>query len=131
MVALATAKCVGELQTVSRTVSFVRQDACLSYVPEFVAKTESLSNLLPHSFLVKSLSDFAAGLEDELLFFPIHVFCIYLSWTDSFSPLPRRLFVSPRYPSRSLSKNAISFFLTRGYTRSWGQSSGGWFGPCP
>ena len=48
---LATAKRVGKLQAVSRTVSFVRSDACLSYVPEFVTKTESISNPLPHSFL--------------------------------------------------------------------------------
>ena len=38
LVALATAKHVGELQAVSRMVSFVGSDACLSYVPEFVAK---------------------------------------------------------------------------------------------
>ena len=39
LVALATAKHVGELQAISRTVSFVSSDACLSYVLEFVAKT--------------------------------------------------------------------------------------------
>ena len=50
LVALATAKRVGELQVISRTVSFVNSDACLSYVPEFVAKTESFSNSLPRSF---------------------------------------------------------------------------------
>ena len=62
---LATAKHVGELQVVSRSVTFVGPDACLSYVPEFVAKTDSFSNPLPRSFLVKSLADFVAGLEDD------------------------------------------------------------------
>ena len=36
---------------------------------------------------------------------------INLDKSASFSPLPRRLFLSPRRPSRALSKNAISFFL--------------------
>ena len=55
LLALATAKSVGELQALSRLVSFVHADACVSYVPKFVAQTESLSNPVPHSFLVKSL----------------------------------------------------------------------------
>ena len=113
LVALATAKLVGELQAISRTVSFANSDACLSYVPEFVTKTESFSNPLPRSFLVKSLSDFAAGLEEDLLLCPVRALCIYLCRTDSFSPLPCRLFVSPRRPSHPLSKNAVSFFLRK------------------
>ena len=76
LVSLATAKRVGELQAVSRTVSFVRSDACRSYVPEFVTKTEFISNPLPRSFLVASLSDFAAGLDDELLLCPVRAFRI-------------------------------------------------------
>ena len=109
--ALATVKRVGEIQALSRLVSFFRADACVSYVPEFVAKTESLSNPIPRSFLVKSLSDFAAGLHEELLLCPVRALRIYLDRTASFSPLPRRLFLSPRRPTRVLSKNAVSFFL--------------------
>ena len=107
LVALAMAKRVEELQAVSRTVSFVGSDACLSYVPEFVAKTESFSNPLPRSFLVKSRSDFAAGLEVDLLLCPVRALRVYLRRTDFFSSsaLPVRL------SSPSLSKNAISFFL--------------------
>ena len=44
LVSLATVKRVGELQAVSRSVSFVGADACLSYVPAFLAKTESSSH---------------------------------------------------------------------------------------
>ena len=36
---------------------------------------------------------------------------VYLQRTSSLSPRPRSLFVSPRSPSRPLSKNALSFFL--------------------
>ena len=60
LLAPATAKHVGELQALSRLVSFVHVDACVSYAPEFVAKTVSLSNPIPRSFLVKSLSDFCS-----------------------------------------------------------------------
>ena len=62
LLSLATAKRVGELQALSRCVSFSSSSAGLSYVPEFVAKTESAIRPLPRSFEVKSLGDFAAGL---------------------------------------------------------------------
>ena len=111
LLALATAKCVGELQALSSVVTFVRGDACLSFVPQFVAKSESLTRSIPRSFLVKSLSDFAAGLDDYLLLCPVRALRLYLDRTASLAPLRYRLFVSPRRPSRSLSKNAVSFFL--------------------
>ena len=37
LLALATAKRVGELQALSSVVTFVAGDACLSYIPQFVA----------------------------------------------------------------------------------------------
>ena len=111
LLALATAKRVGELQALSFVVTFVGLDACLSYIPQFVAKSESLTRSIPRSFLVKSLSDFAAGLDDDLLLCPVRALRIYLDRTRSLSPLRHRLFVSPRRPSRAMSKNAVSFFL--------------------
>ena len=75
-------------------MSFVNSDTCVSYVPEFVAKTESFSNNLPHSFLVKSLSEFAAGLEEDLLLCLFRALRIHLHRTRSFflsSALPLRL----------------------------------------
>ena len=62
LIALATAKRVGELQALPRLVSFSSSAAGLSYVPEFVAKTETATHPLPRSFEVKSLGDFAAGI---------------------------------------------------------------------
>ena len=111
LLALATAKRVGELQALSSVVTFVHGDACLSYVPQFVAKSESLTRSVPRSFLVKSLSDFAAGLDDDLLLCPVRALRLYLDRTASLAPLRHHLFVSPRCPSCSLSKKAISFFL--------------------
>ena len=111
LLALATAKRVGELQALSSVVTFVGGNACLSYVPQFVAKSESLTRSIPRSFLVKSLSGFAAGLDDDFLLCPVRALRIYLDRTTPLTPLRHRLFVSPRRPSRTLSKNAISFFL--------------------
>ena len=125
------AKHVGELQVTSKTVSFVQSDACLSYVPEFVAKTVSFSNPLPSSFLVKSLSDFAAGLEEELLLCPVRALRIYLQRTDSFSPCPRRLFVSPQRPSHYLSQKAMSFFLWKVIHEADAAHPGGRLGQSP
>ena len=111
LLALATAKRVRELQALSRFVSFVGDDACLSYVPEFVAKSESLTRSISLSFLVRSLSDFATGLDDDLLLCPVHALRIYLDRTLSLAPSRRRLFVSPSCLTRAMSKNAVSFFL--------------------
>ena len=111
LLALATAKRVGELQALSSAVSYVGSDACLSYVPQFVANSESLTCSIPRSFLVKSLSDFAAGLDEDLLLCLVRALRIYLDRTRSLAPVRHRLFVSPRRPSRALSKNAVSFFL--------------------
>ena len=85
--------------------------ACLSYIPQFVAKSESLTRSIPRSFLVKSLADFAAGLDTDLLLCPVRALRLYLLRARSLSPGRLRLFVSPRRPSRAMSKNAVSFFL--------------------
>ena len=55
LVSLATARCVGELQAVSRYVSFSGSDIYLSYLPEFRTETESSANPLPRSFCVRAL----------------------------------------------------------------------------
>ena len=52
LVALATAKRVGEIQALSRVVSFSSSSAGLSYVPEFLAKTETAVCPLPHFFSI-------------------------------------------------------------------------------
>ena len=111
LLALATAKRVGELQALSFIVTFVAGDACLSYIPQFVAKSESLTRSIPRSFLVKSLADFAAGLDVDLLLCPVRALRLYLLLARSLSPCRHRLLVSPQCHSRAMSKNAVSFFL--------------------
>ena len=111
LLALATAKRVGELQALYSIVTFVAGVACLSSIPQFVTKSESLTRSIPRSFLVTSLADFAAGLNTDLLLCPIRALRLYLLRARSLSPGRHRLFVSPRRPSRAMSKNAVSFFL--------------------
>ena len=110
LIALATAKRVGELQALSRLVSFSSSAASLPYVPEFVAKTETATCPLPRPFEVKSLGDFAAGLPEELLC-PVRSLSAYMVKTSQFANRPRRLFVSRKCPSRAMSKNGISYML--------------------
>ena len=50
-------KWVGELQALSSMVTFVAGDDCLSYIPQLVTKSESLTRSFPRSFLVTSLAD--------------------------------------------------------------------------
>ena len=111
LLALATARRVSELHTVSLVVSFSGGDVYLSFLPEFRAKSESEARPLPRSFRVRSLSNFVGDLPDELLLCPVRALRVYLDRTLSLTSRPRTLFVSPRAPSRSLSKNALSFFL--------------------
>ena len=88
-------------------------DACLSYIPQFVAESESLTRSIPRSFLVTSLADFAAGLDIDLLLCPVRALRLYLLRARSLSPCRHRLFVSLRRLSRTMYKNAVSFFFER------------------
>ena len=123
LVSLATARRVGELQAVSRNVSLSGSDLYLSYLPEFRAKTESSANPLPRSFCVRSLLDFVGDLPDELLLCPVRALRLHISHVSLVSPRPRTLFVSPRSPSRSLSKNALSFFFRDVISRAYSSPS--------
>ena len=111
LLALATAKRVGELQALSHCVVSQGLDIYVLYLPEFVAKTKSERNPLPRSFFVKSLSEFVGDLPKERLLCPVNAVLIYLDTTSSLTPRPQSLFVSPHCPSHALSKNALSFFL--------------------
>ena len=71
-----------EIQALSRRVSFSSSAASLSYVPEFVAKTESALRLLPRSFGVPSLGDFAACMPEDLLLCPVCACSAYLDRTS-------------------------------------------------
>ena len=108
---LTTAKRGGEIQALSRRVSFSSSAAGLSYVPELVAKTESALRPLPRSFEVPSLGDLVAGMSEDFLRCPVRECSEYLDHTSGIVNRPRRRFVSSKCPSRAMSKNDISYML--------------------
>ena len=110
LLALATAKWVGELQAQSSMVTFVAGDDCLSYIPQLVTKSESLTRSFPRSFLVTSLADFAAGLDYDLLLCPVRALRLYLLRARSLSTGRHRLFVSPRRPARPFLRTGCRSF---------------------
>ena len=110
LLAMATAKRVSELQALSFSVSFQGEDLVLYYDPFFRAKTESVINPLPRSVVVPSLSDFAGNLP-ERLHCPVRAIKYLRKAARSASFIPPRLFISPKNPKRSMSKNAMSFYL--------------------
>ena len=83
----------------------------LSYLPEFVAKTESASNPIPRFFTLKSLVDFVGNLVDELALCPVRALRCYLDRTKDMERRPRHLFVATRNKGRPMSRNGMSFFL--------------------
>ena len=113
LLSLATTKHVSELQALLRKVAFQGNDISLSYLPEFVAKTESERNPLPCFFVARSLDYFVGDLPADCLLCPVRAIHIYLDLTASVSPRPRSLFVSPSCATRAMSKNALSFLLRR------------------
>ena len=76
LLALATAKLVGELQALSVRVACLGPDLSVSCLPEFVVKTESERNPLPRSFLVRSLLEFVGVLPEERPLRPVRAACI-------------------------------------------------------
>ena len=94
-------------------------------MPEFAAKTETVTRPLPRSFEVQSLGDFAAGLPEELLLCPVRSLSAYMMRTSQVVNRPRRLFVSPKCPSRAMSKKGISYMLREVIVQSGASSQSG------
>ena len=122
LLAMATAKRVGELQALSFSVSHRGDDLVLHYDPFFLAKTESVSNPLPRSVIVQSLVDFVGDLPERVLC-PVRAVRYLRRAARSVEFTPSRLFVSPLDPNRSMSKNAMSVFLRQPITESRAVSS--------
>ena len=66
LLAMATAKRIGELQALSFSVSHRGDDLVLHYDPFFLAKTGSVSKPLPRSVIVQSLADFVGDLPERV-----------------------------------------------------------------
>ena len=112
LVALATAKRVGELQALSRGVARRGEDWILAYLPEFVAKTETQLHPLPTEFPLRSLAAVLEHDSEDRLLCPVRALRYYLHRTAGPSR-PRHLFVLLKDHTRPMSKAAISYFIRR------------------
>ena len=117
LLAMATAKRIGELQALSFSVSHRGDDLVQHYAPFFLTKTESVSNPLPRSVIVQSLADFVGDLPERVLC-PVRAFSYLRRAARSVEFTPSSLFVSPSDPKRTMSKNVMSFFLRQLITES-------------
>ena len=115
----------GSLRDLMRKTLFSSSSAGLSYVSEFLAKTETAVHPLPRSFSFQSLQDFAADLSEDLLLCPVRSLREYLRRTSGFVNRSCRLFVSPRRPSRAMLKNGISYLLREVIVHSGASSEDG------
>ena len=113
LVSLATARRIGELQAISHRVSKAGKDLVLTYIPRFVAKTESDRNPLKCFFPRRALDDFVGNMREETVLCPVRAVRYYIRATAGVDPRPDTLFVSPKNPSRPLSKNALSALLRK------------------
>ena len=110
LLALATAQRVSELQALSYKTSLQGDDLVISFLPEFIAKTDTESYQSPRDFRVRCLSNLVGPEEDERLLCPVRAVRHYLHRTCSPSR-PRHLFLSVKRPAQAMSKAALSFFL--------------------
>ena len=77
-------------------------------------RKQSLCGIHYHGSLWYDLWRILFGdLPEDRLLCPVRALRVYLKLTASVSPRPRSLFVSPSCLTRSLSKNALSFFLRK------------------
>ena len=65
LLALASAKRVSEIQALSSRVTFQNGDMLVAYLPEFIAKTETLANPVSREFRVRNLTRAVAKDDEE------------------------------------------------------------------
>ena len=110
MISLFTARHVGMLQAVAAAVSSPVKVCVFVFSSCFRALSASESPLfrvLSGSFF----TDFVGSVPGVFLLCMVRALRVFLRCTSALSPRPRSIFVSPHCPYRSLSKNALSYFL--------------------
>ena len=110
LVTLASAKRVSELQASFELCPFLLLRLQFRRFRSFW-RTQTAVRSLPRTFAIQSLSDFAAGLPDEMLLCPVWALSEYVARTSRFVNRPQRLFVSSCSPSRAMSNNGFSYLL--------------------
>ena len=122
LLALASAKRIGELHALSYRVSHSRgwAEVSFSFVPGFVAKTQDPSSLAPRfeGFTVPALSN-ARNNSNGRLLCPVRVVRCYLDRTAARRSRCERLFVTAGRSKKEISKTTASFWLRKTISRAY------------
>ena len=115
LLALASAKRIGELHALSYRVSHTRNwgEVSFSYVTGFVAKTQDPSSLAPRfeGFSVPALPNARNNRNRRLC--PVRAVRRYLDRTAVHRPRCERLFVTAGRSKKEISKTTVSFWLRK------------------
>ena len=122
LLALASAKRIGELHALSHRVSHTRgwAEVSFSFVPGFVAKTQDPSSLAPRfeGFSVPALPNARKNRNGRLLC-PVRAVRCYLDRTAAHRPLCERLFVTAGRSKKEISETTVSFWLRKTISRAY------------
>ena len=116
LLALASAKRIGELHALSYRVSHTRDwgEVSFAFVTGFVAKTQDPSSLAPRfeGFSVPALTNARKNRNGRLLC-PVRAVKVYLDRTAPHRPRCERLFVTAGRSKKEISKTTVSFWLRK------------------
>ena len=116
LLALASAKRIGELHALSYRVSHTRDwgEVSFAFVTGFVAKTQDPSSLAPRfeGFTVPALPNARKNRNGRLLC-PVRAVKVYLDRTASHCPRCERLFVTAGRSKKEIAKTTVFFWLRK------------------
>ena len=122
LLALASAKRIGELHALSYRVSHTRDwgEVSFAFVTGFVAKTQDPSSLAPRfeGFSVPALPNARKNCNGRLLC-PVRAVKVYLDRTASHRPRCERLFVTAGRSKKEIAKTTVSFWLRKTISRAY------------
>ena len=122
LLALASAKRIGELHALSHRVSHTRNwgEVSFSYVTGFVAKTQDPSSFARRfeGFSVPALPNARKNRNGRLLC-PVRVVRCYLDRTAAHRPRCERSFVTAGRSKKEISKTTVSFWLWKSISRAY------------
>ena len=122
LIALASAKRIGELHALSYRVSHSRAwgEVSFVFVPGFVAKTQDPSSQDPRfdSFTIPALLKARDNPNGRLLC-PVRAVKLYLRRTAPHRPACERLFLTTGPNPKEIAKNTISFWLRKTIARAY------------
>ena len=122
LLALASAKRIGELHALTYRVSHTRNwgDVSFSFVTGFVAKTQDPSSLAPRfeGFSVPALPK-ARNNRNGRLLCPVWAVRVYLDRTAPHCPRCERFFVTAGCSKKEIAKTTVSFWLRKTISRAY------------